>query len=222
MRRARSAEVAASALAVWIFTLVVPVQAAAQIAAFPGSDAAARSEAQERAPAQSPRPLIPPIVRDRMAQHYANWAPRAERLLLAARDSLPTPLRQRVPAWTAWSESARGRQDALALIAGLLALLVAVRLLRGRGDLAVSIEYPAELRGTFSVRLARKKGRFKRTPRGSRLEAQKLRASSPNEHYLVSRETQFRGLSARRWFITVEGVLQDLETHAVLADHFDE
>ena len=35
---------------------------------------------------------------------------------------------------------------------GGLLLLVALGLLRGKGDLKVSIEYPSELRGTFAVR----------------------------------------------------------------------
>jgi tetratricopeptide (TPR) repeat protein len=112
--------------------------------------------------------------------------------------------------------------------AGLLfALLLGLRLLRGRGDVSVSIEYPAELRGTFSVRLSSRKPRGRLNGRilnPAAAQRAKLRASSSTrtEHHMISRETQFREISPGRYFVTVDGFVQTPESGDVLATHFED
>jgi tetratricopeptide (TPR) repeat protein len=92
-----------------------------------------------------------------------------------------------------------------AFACGLLGLLAA-RGLRGKGDLAVTIEVPSDRRGTFSVRLASRKPR--RRAAGSEVATLAERASSRFEHNMVSRDTQFHGLPARSWWVVVEGVIE--------------
>jgi tetratricopeptide (TPR) repeat protein len=112
--------------------------------------------------------------------------------------------------------------------AGLvLVLVLALRLLRGQGDIAVSIEYPAELRGTFSVRLSTRKPKGRLSGRilnPAAAQRAKLRASSSSrtEHHMVSRETQFREIGSGRYFVTVDGFLQTPESGDVLATHFED
>ena len=88
---------------------------------------------------------------------------------------------------------------------GLLGLLGS-RALRGKGDLAVTIELSPDRRGTFSVRLARRKPR--RRAAGEEAVALAARASSRFEHNMVSRDTQFHGLPARTWWVVVEGMVE--------------
>ncbi|MDH3214053.1 MAG: protein kinase [Myxococcales bacterium] len=111
---------------------------------------------------------------------------------------------------------------------GLLVVLVlSLRLLRGRGDIAVSIEYPAEIRGTFSVRLSTRKPKGRLSGRilnPAAAQRAKLRASSSSrtEHHMISRETQFREISAGRYYVTVDGFLQSAESGDVLATHCED
>ncbi|GEM_PF-6161352 len=101
---------------------------------------------------------------------------------------------------------------------GALLMLAALRiffvLLRGSGDLAVTIDYPEERKGSFSVRLSRHSARVRRragTSRARTREAEPpvpVRVSSRLEHTFVTRETHFRSLPARRWFVRVEGTLE--------------
>jgi tRNA A-37 threonylcarbamoyl transferase component Bud32/lipopolysaccharide biosynthesis regulator YciM len=86
----------------------------------------------------------------------------------------------------------------------------------------VSIQYPVELRGTFRVRLATKKNQWRRkSPEAIRAEILKGGTSSRTEHHLVSRETQFRRIPARRYFASVEGILQDPESGEMLVDAYE-
>ena len=107
-----------------------------------------------------------------------------------------------------------------------LCLLLGLRLTQGRGDLSVSIEYPGELRGTFSVRLARRQG-VRRGPRCASPAAaervrRKARRASRTERHLVSREASFPHLRAGRWFVCVDGFLQPQGDESVLASHFEQ
>lgn len=114
-------------------------------------------------------------------------------------------------------EIERGAWRALIVLGALVLLL---RLLRGHGDLVVTIEYPNELRGTFSVRLAKRAPRRRSSRARHRTGADALRgaASSRALHTLVSRETQFRRLRPGRYWISVEGLLQAQSNEEVLAD----
>jgi hypothetical protein len=110
--------------------------------------------------------------------------------------------------------------------AALLALL-ALSLLRGWGDAVISIEYPGELRGAFSVHLSRSKEAARRLPRtnspSSALRAKRrASASSRNHHHMVSRETQFRQVRSGRWWVTVDGYVQSPSGEEVIATHFED
>jgi tetratricopeptide (TPR) repeat protein len=99
----------------------------------------------------------------------------------------------------------------VALLAGLAllgvgSLLLLRRLRVGRGDLIVSIELPPERSGAFSVRLSTERGRLRSRPTHAVAEPE-TRASSRFEHFLVARETQFRGIPARSYWVAVEGAL---------------
>jgi tRNA A-37 threonylcarbamoyl transferase component Bud32 len=203
-------------LAVSLFVGSAPLAASAQ------SAPRARHEAREdRAPSGTDSDtFVTSVTSHPVVQRAVELANRAEGALISARNALPEPIREPLSRLTEKATSQSAWIQALSVVGGLFALLLGIVLLRGRGDLIVNLEYPTELRGTFSVRIANKKGRFKRTARSDR--AQTGRASSPNAHYMVSRETQFRGIRSGRWFITVEGVLQDPDTLEVIADHFEE
>ncbi|HEX2484408.1 MAG TPA: tetratricopeptide repeat protein, partial [Myxococcota bacterium] len=96
---------------------------------------------------------------------------------------------------------------AAAAAGAVLAALALLRVLRGRGDLAVSIELPSDRRGAFSVRVARKRPRRRATV-GDEAAALAERASSRLEHNMVSRDTQFHGLKTGSWWVVVEGVVE--------------
>jgi hypothetical protein len=104
----------------------------------------------------------------------------------------------------------------LAVLAGLGLLLTLTlwrlaREMRGRGDLVVSIELPRRQRGTFSVRLSGKPEAKRRMAEARRQREVKdeSRASTRFEHYMVARETQFRTVPARHYFVVVEGAIED-------------
>jgi len=93
---------------------------------------------------------------------------------------------------------------------------------RGTGDVAIAIEYPAELRGTFSVRITTRRPRRQNQGRilsPAAAERAKARASSSSrtEHHMVSRETQFRDVRSGRYFVTADGFLQTPDQANVLA-----
>jgi tRNA A-37 threonylcarbamoyl transferase component Bud32 len=109
--------------------------------------------------------------------------------------------------------------------------LVTLRVMRGKGNLAVSIEYPSELRGTFSVRVARsrtkamtqnRKAERISTPEAAQRAKRGASSGSRTERTLVSRETQFSDLLARPWWVTVDGFLQSEENDEVLTTHLEE
>ncbi len=109
--------------------------------------------------------------------------------------------------------------------------LVTLRVMRGKGNLAVSIEYPSELRGTFSVRVARsrtkamtqnRKAERISTPEAAQRAKRGASSGSRTERALVSRETQFSDLLARSWWVTIDGFLQSEENDEVLTTHLEE
>ncbi len=140
------------------------------------------------------------------------------------RRALPPPATQRLDQLV---EQARqtGAEMLLLQAGGLLfALIALVHLVRGRGDVAVAIEYPAELRGTFSLRLSnrRPKGRLRGrilSPASAQRAKAQAAASSRTEHHMVSRETQFRETRSGRYFVTADGFLQAPDQGNVLATH---
>ena len=107
---------------------------------------------------------------------------------------------------------------ATVLLIGLcLGFFVALRALRPGGDLAVAIEYPLDRRGSFNVRLARRaSGRKAGTADDLPVPAVGTRASSRFEHTLVGRETQFRGIPARTYFVQLEGSIEEADGRATV------
>ena len=98
--------------------------------------------------------------------------------------------------------------------AGLLVVLAAVLLLRQRGDVAVIIEYPDELRGIFQVRM--RGGRRSAPDPVNAAEIREGGVSTRRQHQMVSRETHFQRLFTGRYHLVVDGVLLDPETDEVL------
>ncbi len=165
------------------------------------------------------------------------WAGRTEALLPRLREPFE-PVLQAIDraiadpigtakTFAAWAQTEPAQVKVLpGMAAGLLVLLM-ISLLRGWGDAVIAIEYPGELRGAFSVHLSRSKEAARRLPRTSSPSAlmrakRKASASSRRHHYMVSRETQFRGIRAGRWWITVDGYLQSPSGEEVIATHFEE
>jgi len=123
-------------------------------------------------------------------------------------------------------------QNALLLAVGVLLVgLLTLRVFRGKGTVAVIIDYPAELRGTFNVRISKQRTRAKSESRGlgrisTSEEAKRAKRSAGSgnrsKRTLVSRETRFDDLAARAWFVTIDGFLQPTNGEEVLATHFEE
>lgn len=113
---------------------------------------------------------------------------------------------------------------ALVLLGGPFLLGVVIPLLRGRGDLAVDLAYPDELRGEFRVRVSTRRSRRRsaRRPGGGAVSLGDERAASRFDHPSVSRETRFRKLRARTWWVSVEGVLRDPDNDESLETRFAE
>jgi tRNA A-37 threonylcarbamoyl transferase component Bud32/TPR repeat protein len=108
-----------------------------------------------------------------------------------------------------WSRDPEWRSRALLGLAGAALLAIAARALRQRGDLTVHLVYPPELRGTFRVRVHKRQRRRQRARAGTDAEVLKGGRSGTYEHFLIARETHFRRLLCGRYYLTVEGVLQD-------------
>ena len=135
-----------------------------------------------------------------------------------------------VPTIDRWLASAglpNSKILALPALGAVAVLVLLLKLMRGKGDLNISIEYPAELRGTFSVRIARKKAAGRKGPRSATpAAADRARrgasASNRRERHLVSRETDFREVLTGRWYVTVDGFMQPPDEEAVIGSYFEE
>ncbi len=89
---------------------------------------------------------------------------------------------------------------ATVLAVALLGLLA--RRLRGRGDVVVVVDYASPRSGCFDVRLARRR---ERRLRGEGDEPGEPPASSRLERNAIARETHFRGVPARSYFVQLSG-----------------
>lgn len=112
-------------------------------------------------------------------------------------------------------------------LAGLVLVSVVLLVLRGWGGLVVGIEYESLGKGLFSIKLARRperagggrnagaagrEGRFLR----------RMRVMGRYQRFMVDRETAFRFLPARRYYVQVHGLLQDPSSEAVVGNYFAE
>ena len=151
---------------------------------------------------------------------------RSEARVATLLGALPPPMRDTFVSTGRWLAEPQTERFAWVALAVLTGLALVRRLLRGGGDLCVAMEYPAELRGTFTVRIAtrapRKRTRARRARQKTHADVLKGGASSRSVHTLVSRETHFRGLRPRRYWISVEGILQAPDTDEILAEVLEE
>ncbi len=134
---------------------------------------------------------------------------------------LPPSLGSAVERVGQWLSNASTTQLAILGLAALALVALPPRFLRQRGDLAVALRYPEELRGTFRLRVARKRRNLRDRADGAgsqRAEILKGGTSSRTEHHLVSRETHFPRMLSRRYFVLVEGILEDPDGGEVLSD----
>lgn len=105
--------------------------------------------------------------------------------------------------------------NALLIVAALVLVVVAALvLLRQRGDVAVIIEYPEELRGVFQVRI--RNARRALPEPSSEAQIRNGGVSTRRQHHMVSRETQFQRLFTGRYHLVIDGVLFDPESDEVL------
>ncbi len=182
-----------------------------------GATARARTRARlpvAHAPAVPPRreppsfgdldTFVPANSRAALAESWQRWAPRVESGLRLCFAALPDPWQRRALSLGEFATQPKGRRTLLGFAIGLFLLLIGARTIRGHGDLVVCIAYPDDLRGSFSVVLSHRKPRATRAPGNERANPQG-KVSTRTEHYLVARETQFRGLTPGRYWITVDG-----------------
>ncbi|MCH8133206.1 MAG: protein kinase [Myxococcales bacterium] len=173
-------------------------------------------------------------VRDAAKRDAASWARHTQQiksdLLQNVQRGLGSLGRRPVETLDAWLAAANlppTETSGPIAIASLIGLLGLMRLVRGRADLKVSIEYPAELRGTYSVKISRKKNSGRRgphitSPSAAQRAKRKAAASSKSERQLVSRETDFHGIPSGRWFVTVDGFMQPQDDDTVIGTYFEE
>ncbi len=142
-----------------------------------------------------------------------NWAAFDPRIAYLA-ERLPIALQFRVYPVALRIKNDEAVRTAIFTGATGLFLLALFVLLRQRGDVAVAIEYPEELRGIFRVCL---RGSRRSAPATSSEEQiRKGRASMRKEHHMVSRETRFQRLFTGRYHVMIDGLLIDPETDEVL------
>jgi tetratricopeptide (TPR) repeat protein len=111
-------------------------------------------------------------------------------------------------------------------IYGFAALVLALPVCRGWGSLLVRLDYASSGRGFFSIRIARrpgkaKKGNAKRGGRKHRFQ-QRLRSLGRFARTMAGRETVFRWLPARTYYVMVHGLLEDPQTNEVIGNYFEE
>lgn len=117
----------------------------------------------------------------------------------------------------------QGRNGGLLSITVLGFLIVVLRRFRGHGDLVIAIEFPQELRGSFTVRISESPGQYKRAKSSEdRSLSAREGSSHKNVHQNVGRETQFQHLLPKTYFVVVDGVLMDADSDEVLMRPFDE
>jgi tetratricopeptide (TPR) repeat protein len=126
---------------------------------------------------------------------------------------------QSVDPLTGWNPSAL-------VIYSLALVLACLPLLRGWGELVVGIQYTSLGKGFFSIRLSRRPERADAGgEEGTRRQQRARRRTSLMGRYqrdMVDRETHFRFLPARRYYVSVHGLLQDPTTEEVVGNYLAE
>jgi tRNA A-37 threonylcarbamoyl transferase component Bud32 len=163
---------------------------------------------------QAPLPTV------RAAEAARRWAPRLEALLQRALDAAPPAWDPRIAAYMDWAVRPQGRRLGLAAAGGLLLTLLLMLRARRPGDLVIVLDYPAEFRGTFSVQLSKRRPAARRPSQGQRPQPRDG-PSTRDLHNMVSRETEFKKLRPREYWVSVDGLLEDPESGSVLREPFE-
>jgi tetratricopeptide (TPR) repeat protein len=109
-------------------------------------------------------------------------------------------------------------------LALVLALLPA---LRGWGELVVGIQYASLGKGFFGIRLSRRPekpgaGRSRADPRREQRFRRRFSLLGRYQRSMVGRETVFRWLPARRYYVQVHGLLEDPVSDEVVGNYCEE
>jgi serine/threonine-protein kinase len=160
------------------------------------------------APLERLVPSLPARVERGARATWRRWAPELERRLNAGLRRIPPAWRPYVTSFRRFATDSESRE--VVLWGGLLALLIAMSLGRRRGEVVVSIEYPRDLRGFFGVRLETRKPPARSSPGRATLLSTRA-AATRNAQQLVERETRFRRVSPRAYWVCVEGELCDAD-----------
>ncbi len=173
-------------------------------------------------------------VLDAARRDSTHWAKRTtelpQQLWLRFTDAFEQLRRDPPGTVDAWLAQA-GLPDSQTLLipsgAVLFVLVVILVLLRGSGDLKVAIGYPAELRGTFHVRVSRRQAAGRHGPRiaspaAAERAKRKAGSSSRTDRHLVSRETDFNGIRTGHWYVSLDGFVQPQDDETVIGTYFEE
>jgi tetratricopeptide (TPR) repeat protein len=117
-------------------------------------------------------------------------------------------------------DAKQARKAALVSLSIFVALATLFVLFRQRGDVAISLAYPEELRGIFRIRI--RNGRRAAPDASTESQIRKGGRSTRKEHHMVSRETQFQRLFTGRYHVIVDGLLLDPETDELLGKIHEE
>jgi tetratricopeptide (TPR) repeat protein len=113
---------------------------------------------------------------------------------------------------------------------GLILLLLSMPLIRGWGTLIVKLEYESTrgTKGFFSIKLsskpekARQEAKAKSGQSKERVFERKVRSWSRYARHMVGRETRFRMLPIRSYYVGVHGLLQDTASKEVIGNYVEE
>jgi tetratricopeptide (TPR) repeat protein len=112
----------------------------------------------------------------------------------------------------------------------LILVLLLLPVIRGWGTMIVKLEYESSkgTRGFFSIKLSTKpeKARKEKASKSGRRKEQaferKVRSWSRYARHMVGRETRFRMLPIRSYYVGVHGLLQDLASKEVIGNYVEE
>jgi tetratricopeptide (TPR) repeat protein len=109
---------------------------------------------------------------------------------------------------------------------GMLVTLLGLRFRRGWGSLHVTLDYAHVGKGFFSIKLSKRPGKARKGKKKTGGHAnpfqRRLRSLGRFERYMAGRESVFRWLPARTYYVAVHGLLQDPLTDEVVGNYFEE
>jgi tetratricopeptide (TPR) repeat protein len=125
--------------------------------------------------------------------------------------------------WIAGGEQLFSEWNPIAIVVYSIMLVVSVLpLIRGWGELQVGIQYASLGKGFFSIKLSRRPQKSdvgETRKQGESRYRRKMRLVGRYERSMVGRETLFRWLPARGYYVTVHGLLQDPASGAVIGNY---